>query len=334
MKFELLSAVAWLFPLSAFPRVAAEERCEWAHVVSPDRDGSPISWYWQWSGEAVNGIGNGSMHTWRQGTPPLAEIFRLYHSIEWQMWLLGIPSLNADALPPGFARGPSGEPIIDRAIGGTSASPVGATRWQTFDRTNQVWVNYSATVTCSEAPLSVLPHLNCAACVSDGGYWCGRGSLCLSNLTRMGDEDAWRTQAGLLREGDLLLCPERSSWTASACTDDVASRPAGFVDPMYDAQSWVYEMIDVEAVWRQGYTGRGVQVVVNDDGIDLTLPDFGPLPDGSLKFDVAGSYAASPACIACTSTMGCARTLHGPCACACSEAACSHGRCGICVLCG
>ena len=256
----------------------------------------------------------------------------LYYSIDWQMWLLGIPSLNADS-HDGTARGPSGEVILDRAIGGTSVSPVGATHWQTFDTTNQMWANYSATVTCVEAPLSVLPHLNCAACVSDGGYWCGRGSLCLSNLTRMGDEDAWRTQAGLL-EGDLLLCPERSSWTASACTDGVASRPAGFVDPMYDAQSWVYEMIDVEAVWRQGYTGRGVQVVVNDDGIDLTLPDFGPLPDGSLKFDVAGSYAASPACIACTSTMGCARALHGPCACACSEAACSHGRCGMCVLCG
>ena len=40
---------------------------------------------------------------------------------------------------------------------------------------------------------------------------------------------------------------------------------------MYEAQSWIYNLINVVPVWEQGYTGSGVQVAINDDGIDLTM---------------------------------------------------------------
>ena len=45
--------------------------------------------------------------------------------------------------------------------------------------------------------------------------------------------------------------------------------------------------IDVEPVWADGLTGVGVQIVVNDDGLDLTSAEFAD------AFDAAGSCIGS-----------------------------------------
>ena len=106
--------------------------------------------------------------------------------------------------------------------------------------------------------------------------WCAAGAWCAPYAISS------TTLGALGYPGDALLCPTASSW-ASSCSG-VATGPIGN-DPMYGAQSWVYDLINVQSVWSMGYTGQGVQIAINDDGIDLTLPDFG----GASKFDAAGS---------------------------------------------
>lgn len=129
--------------------------------------------------------------------------------------------------------------------------------------------------------------LTCASCTAANGVWCSSAALCMPAMPTASE------LAGVF-SGDALLCPTAASWS-SACAG-VATSPTGN-DPMYEAQSWVYNLIKVQPVWQQGYTGRGITVAINDDGIDLTLPDFGPLSDGTSKFDVAGSCFGYDACV-------------------------------------
>ena len=118
--------------------------------------------------------------------------------------------------------------------------------------------------------------------------WCEAGAMC-SPIALSSDE---LKSLGFL--GDALLCQGTSAWS-SMCSG-IPSNPIGS-DPMYGAQSWVFDLINVRPVWQEGFTGRGVQIVVNDDGVDLTLPDFGALPDGSAKFDISGSCIGPDACL-------------------------------------
>jgi hypothetical protein len=54
-------------------------------------------------------------------------------------------------------------------------------------------------------------------------------------------------------------------------------------DPLFSVQSWVFDLINVEPVWEQGYRGNGIRVRVNDDGVDANHPEFAG------RFDVSGS---------------------------------------------
>ena len=69
--------------------------------------------------------------------------------------------------------------------------------------------------------------------------------------------------------------------SADVWTTDCPTRP--FNDPAYDAQAWVYELINVVPAWSEGYTGAGVQIVFNDDGLDTEHAEF------AAKFNAAGS---------------------------------------------
>lgn len=55
-----------------------------------------------------------------------------------------------------------------------------------------------------------------------------------------------------------------SSTTSTTTTDD----------PLSQAQSWVYHTIQLSTVWEQGYTGQGIRVRINDNGVDVTHPEF------------------------------------------------------------
>lgn len=50
---------------------------------------------------------------------------------------------------------------------------------------------------------------------------------------------------------------------------------APYSDPLYKAQQWVFDSMKVQAVWEQGFTGRGVTIRVNDpEGVDATHPEL------------------------------------------------------------
>jgi len=53
-------------------------------------------------------------------------------------------------------------------------------------------------------------------------------------------------------------------------------------DPLSLANTWAYEMINVDKVWKE-YTGKGVRIRINDDGVDINNKDF----EG--RFDQASS---------------------------------------------
>ena len=115
----------------------------------------------------------------------------------------------------------------------------------------------------------------CSAC-GDGCAWCAADLICAP-------ADNLPTQSDLWDQGH----------TAVTCHDDdyVETCPARddpVPDPYYEAQ-WYLEAIRAPEAWAAGYNGSGVQILINDEGVDNTHPDLA-------KLDVANScdvYAPS-----------------------------------------
>lgn len=57
-------------------------------------------------------------------------------------------------------------------------------------------------------------------------------------------------------------------------------------DPLYPAQSWAYEMINVIPIWEQNIFGRGVKVRINDNGVNGSHLEF------LNRFDLAASCSS------------------------------------------
>ncbi|CAB9505040.1 Furin-like protease 1, isoform 1 [Seminavis robusta] len=114
---------------------------------------------------------------------------------------------------------------------------------------------------------------DCANCVANGCVWCPGDAICLSVAL---DAQYWATYSGQV----ISSCPAASDWT-NTC---VRTPTNVFADPLYDAMALSYKMIKVEEVWRQGVTGAGVHVRVNDKtGVDGNHAEL------STKFDIANS---------------------------------------------
>ena len=113
---------------------------------------------------------------------------------------------------------------------------------------------------------------------------CGSGCVwCAADLIRA-DENNIPTYSFLkLVSGyDAVTCD------AVDYVDTCPSRDDPVPDPYYEAQ-WYLEAIRAPEAWAAGYTGTGVQILVNDNGVDNTHPDLA-------KLDVAHScdvYAPS-----------------------------------------
>ena len=102
--------------------------------------------------------------------------------------------------------------------------------------------------------------VTCDECNGLSGVWCGAGALCMQFVP----------QSEWLKPGDADFCGTADAWS-STC----AARPSAlFADPAYEAQSWVYDLINVVPAWEAGWTGKGVQIVINDDGLDIAHPDL------------------------------------------------------------
>ena len=120
-------------------------------------------------------------------------------------------------------------------------------------------------------------HYNCTACIQHGCIWCPGDGFCSSAPL---EPPFWDRVEGFFRYRISSSCPTIENWKD---TCDAVHRDNVFSDPLYDAMKWAYELINVEPVWRQNITGKGVRVRINDIGVDNDHPDF------SSKFDVAAS---------------------------------------------
>jgi hypothetical protein len=86
----------------------------------------------------------------------------------------------------------------------------------------------------------------CDACVAVGCYWCSLDSLCLSGNPMItggngNSSDPFQKQFSCISAEDFTqTCP------ASNKDNSV------YDDPLYDAESWVYDLIGVQDVWKSG----------------------------------------------------------------------------------
>ena len=79
---------------------------------------------------------------------------------------------------------------------------------------------------------------SCQNCTANGCVWCGMDAICVS--------------AGIPIQ---LSLPSSVQFTCTAedfknTCDNISSNV--FPDPLYDAQSWIYDQINVEEVWKAG----------------------------------------------------------------------------------
>ena len=101
---------------------------------------------------------------------------------------------------------------------------------------------------------------DCDGCVQAGGFWCPGDAVCLSHPQTADYFAAFENFEGV---PFVNSCPSETDWKQTCgplSTENV------FTDPLYDAMAWEYKLINVEEVWRQGITGKGVHVRVTDDG--------------------------------------------------------------------
>lgn len=123
---------------------------------------------------------------------------------------------------------------------------------------------------CSTDPCRTQDFTSCDECTSKQGcLWCRSDSVCSAIAF---------SRSMFAIAGTTAQCSEANYVsTCDARTNNV------FDDPLYDAQSWIYNLINVEPVWRQNITGKGVRVRVNDNGVDVQHADF------AKKFDADAS---------------------------------------------
>eukprot|EP01063_Lacrimia_lanifica_P027361 TRINITY_DN3831_c1_g1_i2.p1 TRINITY_DN3831_c1_g1~~TRINITY_DN3831_c1_g1_i2.p1 ORF type:complete len:908 (+),score=144.83 TRINITY_DN3831_c1_g1_i2:23-2725(+) len=103
--------------------------------------------------------------------------------------------------------------------------------------------------------------LSCAACAALDGYWCASQSLCMdAPVPDRVFNDRVFPRWNVACEGTwMVTCPARNF-----------SHPA----KLFEAQEWVYDLSNVKPAWAEGWTGQGVMVQVNDDGIVGDHPEF------------------------------------------------------------
>jgi len=110
---------------------------------------------------------------------------------------------------------------------------------------------------CFDCDVCQVFNYDCASCVEAGCNWCPGDATCLS--TKL-DAPFWK-----LNSHKTTSCGTASDWVN---TCDPIREENVFNDPLYDAMSWIYQQIDIEPVWRNDFTGLGVHIRINDDGVD------------------------------------------------------------------
>ena len=105
---------------------------------------------------------------------------------------------------------------------------------------------------------------DCFGCLNAVGcYYCpGEGTCQNSNLYKSDNKD--------------LICTKQNDfWKGGRDDPDVKciGPKSPSLDPLASANEWAFEMIRVNEVWPT-YTGTGVVIRINDDGVDVDNLDF------------------------------------------------------------
>jgi hypothetical protein len=94
-------------------------------------------------------------------------------------------------------------------------------------------------------PCQRLRYDGCDVCVAAGCYWCGSDAVCLSSnpmsTSSFGNSSIGRKQ---------LTCTNTDDFTQTCPTSNIETNL--YEDPLYNAQSWVYDQISVRDVWKSG----------------------------------------------------------------------------------
>ena len=122
-------------------------------------------------------------------------------------------------------------------------------------------------------------YTSCDTCTENPGcYWCPTDALCYAHpYTEY--PSPLLVASGSCSTSDWVTTCDTSSSSSSSQLLDVP-----FSDPLYQANSWAFDLIDVASVWEQGITGSGVTIRINDKGVDASHPEF-----ANNKFDTEGS---------------------------------------------
>lgn len=122
-------------------------------------------------------------------------------------------------------------------------------------------------------------RLDCASCLDNGCYWCPGDASCSGS-------PLYPQLLGLTAEDDGgVACLVPADYQSEQCAAAAATDDDGdfFSDPLFAAQEWVFNLINVQPAWEDGYTGSGVRIRINDNGIESDHVEF----DG--RFDLAAS---------------------------------------------
>jgi hypothetical protein len=97
---------------------------------------------------------------------------------------------------------------------------------------------------------------DCFGCIEKGGcYWCPGDGLCTPGPSFTDSATAVIRNNSCTVPGDFV-------------TDTCTSNDNFFSDPLYSSQKWIFDMINLKAVWDKGYFGNGIRVRVNDEGFE------------------------------------------------------------------
>ena len=145
-------------------------------------------------------------------------------------------------------------------------------------------------------PCAVYDYTSCDECTRAGMaedingdnnhcFWCPGDGLCRSQALGPSFWDTLPTTSttDIPRGSTFTSCPQESDWKASSdsCQDFASKQNDVFTDPLYGTMTWIYDLIDLPKVWRQGITGAGVHVRINDDGMDANHAEFIERMDGT-----------------------------------------------------
>ncbi len=108
--------------------------------------------------------------------------------------------------------------------------------------------------------VTIVFDADCNSCIDRGFFFCSGDATCRSRKDGFDSPciDVCRVPEDFISKDFGLCIPEE----------------AVTKDPLYMANKWMYEMINVLDVWEEGFTGKGVSIRINDELVDYRNKEF------------------------------------------------------------